>query len=451
MRFGGATLSMYVGACLASQIRTSVGFVLPNGARMASRSSGVMTTQQNLMGYRTNHHNHGGFRLFSSSEEEMEKLRAKMAQEAMMNPDMMKASAEQMKNMKPEDMDRMLEEIELMGEAERNQLKSMGMDVDMMKKSMKLMRQNPELIKNAQKMMEKLTPEQMVEQSKIAQQQMQTMTEDQVDKAAEALSSIPADQLNQASQTLVDNLQQQKTSTTITGKADATNPNVLDAMFQVGQLMSQPPTGGVTFKAFASLPPIRTLTGDRQEDLAPKELAECWNDGSLGSSRVDRAGFERVWNEVREWFEEDIMEESRKTLHGKAGSVAPTPAPASAPAPSNPVVGQSLTAEQLSTVNDQVKNLSPTDMDQMLSQMQNMTPEQEARMKQMGVDPAMMKRVSGMMKDNPMMRNAAQAMMKNMTPEQMVKASQQAQQQMKNMSPDQMDQALKNLGQNKPK
>lgn len=450
MRFGGASLSMYVAACFASQIRTSAAFGLPKAARLSSRSSGVIAGQKNVVG--NGYHNGEGFRLFSSSEEEAEKMRTRMAQEAMMNPEMMKASADQMKNMKPEDMDRMLQEMDSMGEAERKQLQSMGMDVEMMKKSMKLMSKNPDLIKNAQKMMETLTPEQMVEQSRIAQQQMLGMTEDQVDRAAETLSSIPADQLDQASQALRDTMSKQKQSNVVSGKADASDPNVVDAMFQVGQLMSQPPTGGVTFKAFSSLPPIRTLTGDREEDLSPKELAESWNDGSLGSSRVDRAGFERVWNEVQEWFEEDIMDESRKTLAGKSGSIPPTPAPTPAPAPaaSDPVVGQNLSADQLSAVNDQVKNMSASDMDQMLAQMQEMTPEQEARMKQMGVDPAMMKRVSGMMKSNPMMRNAAQSMMKNMDPEQMVKASQQAQEQMKNMSPDQMDQALKNLEQDKP-
>jgi len=457
MRFCSATLSLSFGAFLAPHLRTSTGFTL---TRPISLSKTVEVVKNN------NHH-YGGvarvgkksnIRLFSSnsnSEEDLEKVKKMMAEGAMMNPEMMKQSAEEMKNMKPEDMDRIIGEMDQMGEGQKEQLKSLGMDVEMMKKSMTMMRQNPELIRNAQQMMEKLTPEQMVAQSKIAQKQMQSMTPEQVDQAAKALSSIPADQLDQASQTILDTLQQQESSSSSTPTdssiaGTAQDPKVVDAMFQVAQVMSEPPTGGVVFEAFASLPPITILTGSREEDLSPDELAECWADGSLGATRLDRAGFERVWDEVRGWFEDDIMKESRKSIHKKTTTAQSTVSTSSATASTiaDPVVGANLSEDQLSAVNDRVKNMSGSDMNDMLSQMQNMTPEQEARMKEMGVDPSMMKKVSGMMENNPLMKNAAQAMMKNMSPEQMMKSSQQAQDQMKNMSSEQMDEALEKLGQN---
>lgn len=44
-----------------------------------------------------------------------------------------------------------------------------------------------------------------------------------------------------------------------------------------------------------------------------------------------------------------------------------------------------------------------------------------------------------------MMRKAAQMMMKNMSPEQMVKASQQAQQQMQNMSKEELEKAMEQM------
>ena len=70
---------------------------------------------------------------------------------------------------------------------------------------------------------------------------------------------------------------------------------VIDSMFRVGELMSDPPTGGCTFAGFTSLPVIQLLSGDREFDLSPSELKECWKDGSLGEVRVDLSGFERVW------------------------------------------------------------------------------------------------------------------------------------------------------------
>lgn len=99
----------------------------------------------------------------------------------------------------------------------------------------------------------------------------------------------------------------------------------------------------------------------------------------------------------------------------------------------------------MKVVNEQVKNMSDDDMTAMLEGMANIGPEEEARMRAMGADPEMMKKAASMMKSNPMMRKAAQMMMKNMSPDQMLKASQQAQQQMAGMSKEDLEKAMDNM------
>merc|ERR1719393_950364 len=107
-----------------------------------------------------------------------------------------------------------------------------------------------------------------------------------------------------------------------------------------------------------------------------------------------------------------------------------------------PTIGAGLDEAQIQAMNEQVKKMSDDDMTKMLESMANIGPEEEARMRAMGADPAMMKKAAEMMKDNPMMRGAARMMMKNMTPDQMLQASQQAQEQMKNMSGEDMQRAM---------
>merc|ERR1712125_24087 len=106
--------------------------------------------------------------------------------------------------------------------------------------------------------------------------------------------------------------------------------------------------------------------------------------------------------------------------------------------------GANLTPEQMEVVNKRVKEMSDDDMTQMLDQMNQITPEQEARMKAMGVDPAMMQKTAKMMKDNPMMRKAATAFMKNLSPEQMRKMSQQTQSGLAGMSKEDFEKAMEN-------
>lgn len=355
------------------------------------------------------------------------------------------AAAEQMKNLKPEDIDRMIEEFDNMNPLQRSALKAMNMDPEMMKKTMTMMRDNPAMIKNAQRLMETMTPDELLEQSRKAQEQLSKMTPKDLDAANKVVSQIPEDQLSAA----VDAMQNERSksggvidaaivdadddnkngSAMDTGPGSSSDSEVIDAMFRVGEYMSDPYSrGGVTFAGFSSLPIIQLLSGDREFDLSPSELRECWADGSLGAARVDRVGFERVWKEVQEYFEDDIMGEARKEAKKKSSIKKKRgDAESSKTAPAM-TIGENLSADQLKDVNERVKNLSSEEVDSVLNMMETMDPAQEARLKAMGVDPAMMQKTAQMMKENPQLREQARQMMANMSPEEMLKASQEAQQ-----------------------
>eukprot|EP00542_Grammatophora_oceanica_P010768 CAMPEP_0194044542 /NCGR_PEP_ID=MMETSP0009_2-20130614/15990_1 /TAXON_ID=210454 /ORGANISM="Grammatophora oceanica, Strain CCMP 410" /LENGTH=346 /DNA_ID=CAMNT_0038689089 /DNA_START=1 /DNA_END=1041 /DNA_ORIENTATION=+ len=342
-------------------------------------------------------------------------------------------------------MERMMNELDNMPPEQMEQLKSMGMDPSLMKKSMQVMKDNPAMMASAQKMMEGMTPEQMLEQSKLAQGRMAEMTPEMLEKAAESTKELSQEELDEAAKV-------------VSKSGTSADPVLMEGMYCVGEYMSTPPSGGMTFQAFSSLPPIAALSGERDEDLSREELTECWAEGSLGATRLDRPGFARVWGAVQDMFEDDIMGEARKTINKRSGlpavpgsgrgsfkstgaRSAATSAPLAAVGDAEKV-GQSLSKDQLEMVNNQVKNMSDGDMEQMLESMSNMGAEEEARMKAMGVNPEMMKKATEMMKSNPLMRKAAQTMMKNMSPDQMMAASQQAQDQMKNMSEDDLKKAM---------
>jgi len=235
---------------------------------------------------------------------------------------MSSAAIDQMKNLKPEDIDKMLEEMDNMNPIQKSALKAMNMDPDMMKKTMEMMRNNPSMVANAQKVMETMSPDELLEQSRKAQEQLKNMTPEDLERANNVMKNIPEDQMNAAVQTIKS---QQSSTDAIdatvndeevpmeTGPGSSSDSEVIDAMFRVAELMSESPTDGdVTFTGFYSLPVIQLLSGDREFDLSMSEVKECWAEGSLGATRIDRVGFERVWNEVQEYFEQDIMTESRK-------------------------------------------------------------------------------------------------------------------------------------------
>jgi hypothetical protein len=334
------------------------------------------------------------------------------------------------------------------------------------------------MISMAQKMMETMTPEQLMEQSRRAQEQMKNMTPQQISQANQVMSSLPQEQLEQAMQVLQRQQQQQSstmtvegieddddfttgtTSTRMNGPGSSADPMVIQSMYQVAEFMSSTTTasanndgeGGVTLAGFCSLPPIQLLMGDREEDLSWDECKECWLAGSLGATKVNLQGFQRVWNEVQDYFEDDLMEEARKEAKKqvtaasattkKRGSAKSTTTTTATSTTSTPMVGASLNPNQLETMNEAIKNMKEEDMVQMFNAMQNMDAATEARLKAMGTDPTILKKTASLLNSNPTMRKAAQEMMKNMSPQDMLKMSQQAQEQMKNMTPEQIQQAM---------
>jgi len=372
-----------------------------------------------------------------------EDIRRMMEAEAS-DPKTLAESAERMKNMTSEDMATLIAEMENMDPVQKAQLKGMGMDPDTMLISMKMMKDNPTMMATAQKLMANMSPEELMKQSTEAQVKMSSMSKEELEAAAE----VAKKQMEQISPDLVDEAVQAMKEASAAHANSSTDPNVIDAMYKVGEMMSKPPTGKVTFQAFSVLPPIVALRGDREQDLSKSELADCWEEGSLGATRVDRAAFKRVWDEVQEYFEEDIMEESRLTIHAKVAKKRSSVTPEVQTSSAGPVVGQNLDEDQMKFVNQQVKSMSDDDMIAMLEGMSNIGPEEEARMKAMGADPAMMRKAAEMMKSNPMMRKAASMMMKNMSPDQMMKASQQAQSQMQNMSKEDMEKAFEEMNKN---
>ena len=292
--------------------------------------------------------------------------------------------------------------------------------------------------------MENMSPQELLEQSREAQKRMATMTTEDMEATNKAINSIPKESLDQAVDIMTEQQRQKKEQEAKEDELAAAGPgskekDVIDTMFKVAELMSESGSGGCTFVGFASLPVIQLLSGDREFDLSPSELKECWADGSLGATRVDRTGFERVWNEVQDYFEDDIMAEARKEAKKKfSKKIRSTVTPSATPTPTT-TIGDDLSSKQLEDINNAVKNMSDDDMDKMFEQMEKMGPAEEARMRAMGVDPEMMKKNVEMMKNNPMMREAAKNMMKNMTPEEMRRSSQQAQQQMQGMKKEDLE------------
>eukprot|EP00529_Nitzschia_sp_RCC80_P019363 CAMPEP_0113507324 /NCGR_PEP_ID=MMETSP0014_2-20120614/36401_1 /TAXON_ID=2857 /ORGANISM="Nitzschia sp." /LENGTH=433 /DNA_ID=CAMNT_0000402919 /DNA_START=268 /DNA_END=1569 /DNA_ORIENTATION=- /assembly_acc=CAM_ASM_000159 len=370
-------------------------------------------------------------------------------------------ASEQMKNLKPEDIDKMLEEIDTMNPIQKAGLKAMGMDPEMMKKSMEMMKKNPAMIESAKRMMSNMTPEQIMERSKEAQEQMAKMSPDDLEKAQQTMESLPEDALKKAAEqmetavataaaasTAVDVDAEDADTEMYTGPGSSSDPAVIDAMYRVGEMMSEPINeGGVTLVGFASVPPIQLLSGDREFDLSPSELRECWSEGAQNAFRVDRAGFERVWKEVQEYFEDDLMSEARKEAKKKAKGPKKVRGSEKVSVTPTNQVGSTMKEEDVKAMNESVKNMSEGDMSNVLDAMNNMDSAAEERMKSMGVDPAMMRQTAEMMKKNPEMMKAAKEMMANMSPDDMLKASRDAQEQMAKMTPEQREQMLKNMPQ----
>lgn len=357
-----------------------------------------------------------------------------------------------------------------MNPIQKQALKAMGMDPDAMKQTVKMMKDNPQMIESAQKLMANMTPQQMMEQSRMAQQRLKNMTPQQLEEINKAMSSIPKENLDQAVEIMsnqqskavdvqsTDNIDKDdddddgpsSSGGMATGPGTSSDPNVISVMYQVAEFMSndgeaiRSGIGGVTFAGFASLPVIQMLSGTREQDLSPAELKECWASGSLGATRVDRNGFERVWKEVQDYFEDDIMGEARKEAKNRVTTKKRGADKAPTTSSSTPQVGAALTEDQLAAANEQFKKMSDDDMAAMFEAMQNMDPATEARLRAMGTDPNLLRQTARLMNSNPLMRNAAKEMIKNMNGKDMLKVSQQAQKEMQNLTPEQI-QAVMNM------
>lgn len=225
---------------------------------------------------------------------DMERMKAIMAEESM-NAESLKASAEAMKNLKPGDIDRILAEMDDMPAAQLEQLKSMGMDPSIMKTSLEMMKKNPEMMRTMGEMMETMTPEELLKQSRQAQETMKSLGDGNI-AAASSFPAVTDAQIMETDEEEIENEENEDDAEPI-----EPSEKVLDTMFQAAELMSDPPTGGVTFAGFCAVPPVSVLAaGNGEDDLSKKELTECWNKGSLGATRVDKAGFKRVWMEVQD-------------------------------------------------------------------------------------------------------------------------------------------------------
>lgn len=349
-------------------------------------------------------------RMSSMPPDDAAKEMERLFDEASKNPDNLKASADMLRNLKTEDLDKMLKDMDNMPPARRKQLEAMGMNPDLMRTTVEMLKSNPQMAKEMSAKMENLSPEEVMEKSRQAQaffERGMTQPPSIVDfEAAEA-----DDEEGEES-----------------GPVPPPDTEVLDTMYQTAELMSSPPTGKVTFAGFSTIPPVALLIGnDSERDLSKEELRESWADGSLGSTRVDRAGFERVWIEVQEYFSLPLMDKAReRTGAKKQGMTIST---------TTPIAGVP-TPEQL------LKNMSDSDMDSMLEGMKNMSPEE---LKGMGIDPQMMQKTAELMTSNPMIKNATKAMMKNMSLDDMRKAGMRAKDQLSNLTDEEREAAIKKM------
>ena len=90
-----------------------------------------------------------------SEEDQAKRMQEILAEEAS-NATNMRAASEAMKNLKPDDINRMLEEMENMNPFQKKALSALGMNPEMMKKTMEMMRDNPKMVESAQKLMENM-------------------------------------------------------------------------------------------------------------------------------------------------------------------------------------------------------------------------------------------------------------------------------------------------------
>ena len=176
----------------------------------------------------------------------------------------------------------------------------MGINPDMLKMSMKVMKANPNVIKMAQEQMAKMSPEQMKQASDLAQKQMEAMAPEDLEKMAD--SAIAG-----AGGPVVD--------VDVDEDAPARNARdeaLVDALFVVAAAMSKQP-GAVTLEAFKQLPPIQSLRGELPDDLSDAEIADAWAEAGLAvGAAADKTAFTRAWLALDQLYDDDMMVEARR-------------------------------------------------------------------------------------------------------------------------------------------
>merc|ERR1719331_3414692 len=188
-----------------------------------------------------------------------------------------------------------------MSPQERERLKGMGINPDMLKMSMKVMKANPNVIKMAQEQMAKMSPEQMKQASDLAQKQMEAMAPEDLEKMADSAIA------GAGGGPVVD--------VDVDEDAPARNARdeaLVDALFVVAAAMSKQP-GAVTLEAFKQLPPIVSLRGDLPDDLSDAEIADVWTEAGLGvGAAADKNAFKRAWLALDQLYDDDLMVEARR-------------------------------------------------------------------------------------------------------------------------------------------
>lgn len=286
--------------------------------------------------------------------------------------------------------------------------------------------------------MSRMTPKQLVEQSMKARNHVKSLSPDQIKEANEAMLNMSKDKLNMAIDAATS---RDETTDTDNKNVQHLNSKVLDIMFATAQLMSSDTEGeGVSLSGFASLPVIQMLAGgDNICELTMEELKECWDNGSQGAKTVDRNGFQRVWLEVQDYFEDDIVAVAREEANTRfdfkplpeteSGSNSENTASTlvgnkkSVPASPTPATPRSKDDVQTLKAVDRARNLSATNFAKVLQLLENPGEAELAHLNKMGIDPGDMENAVKMLKNNPAMQASARKMLANLSPEEIMDLS----------------------------
>lgn len=155
-----------------------------------------------------------------------------------MTPEQLKMSADMFKNLNAEQIDMMLKQVENMGPAEREQYSKMGVNLEMLKMSMRALKNNPRVLELARKQMENMSPEQLAQASRMAQQQFESVSPAQFEQmAAEAAKNVQDFPTSSAPAPVIDAVSP--------SEATARDPQLIESMFTTAQYCANPPSGGV--------------------------------------------------------------------------------------------------------------------------------------------------------------------------------------------------------------